>query len=327
MSRLSHPNIAALFEFDSVGDTEFLVMELVPGTALRLRITGGPIPSKELDPLAAQLAAGLAAAHNAGIVHRDLKPDNIVVTADGLLKIIDFGLATLTPEASIDAATITSMANDQGSAAGTLLYMAPEQLRGDAADARSDIYAAGAVLYEMTTGRPPFDQHGPMLVDAVLNRDPQPVAKVNPRTSPALAAIIEKAMDKDPERRYQSARELGVDIQRLNYVTSRQEIPVASPLRRSKAAWVMPVVTVLALVGALVWWYATRSTPPVSPENYELRRLRNVPRAFAGWQDAGVHPRGKHLHRPGRHLREVPARWRDKAIDARRRAEELPSFF
>ena len=268
LSRLSHPNIAALFEFDTEGDTDFLVMELVQGVSLRAKVTGGPVPSKELYSLAAQLAAGLAAAHNAGIVHRDLKPDNIVVTTDGLLKILDFGLATLTPEASLDAATITSMANEQGSAAGTLLYMAPEQLRGEAADARSDIYSAGAVLYEMTTGRAPFEQRGPLLVDAVLNRDPQPVAKLNPRVPAALAAIVEKAMDKDPERRYQSARELGVDIQRLSYATSRHEIPVGLPQRKSKGIWLIPVLAGVALVAAFGGWYATRSKPPVGPENY-----------------------------------------------------------
>ena len=266
LSRLSHPNIASLFEFDSAGDVEFIVMELVQGISLRDRIAGAPLAMKEISSLASQIASGLAAAHAAGIVHRDLKPENIVVGPEGHLKILDFGLATLAPDVVRDAATVTSVAVSSG-AEGTLLYMAPEQLRGNVVDGRADLYAAGAVLYEMATGRPPFSERGPLLVDAILNRDPKPASQVNPHIAPGLSAIIEKAMDKDPDQRYQSAREFGIDINRLTTNRSGQVLISAPPRRVPVVALSIIGFVIVALLAVGAWWQ-TRRPPVVNPETY-----------------------------------------------------------
>jgi serine/threonine protein kinase/TolB-like protein len=214
LSKLNHPNIATVHDFDVQDKTSFLVMEYIPGISLDQKVAAGAVPEKEVIRLGTQLAQGLQAAHSKGIVHRDLKPSNLRVTPDCRLKILDFGLA-LFSEATDQNATETSL--DLRPQAGTLPYMAPEQLQGQSADQRSDIYAAGAVLYEMTTGQRLFpDKHGTRLVEAILHRSPQPPRDLNPRVSPELQGIIQKALDKDPERRYQSARELQVDLQRIS---------------------------------------------------------------------------------------------------------------
>src|SRR6516225_8356552 len=154
LCRLSHPNVATVFDLGAEGDTDFLVMELIPGVNLAERLREAPLPVTEVLPLSLQLAEGLAAAHQGGIVHRDLKPANIRVTPGGRLKVVDFGLAVELPSAASleEMATITV----DGRTAGTLAYMAPEMLGGARADARSDVYALGVVLYELATGRHPF---------------------------------------------------------------------------------------------------------------------------------------------------------------------------
>ncbi len=155
LARLNHPNIGAVYDFDCQDGIDFLVMEYVPGSTVGEKVVAG-ISEKEVLQLGRQLAAGLAAAHEQGIIHRDLKPANLRVTPDGLLKILDFGLAKLLHRDP--GADVTVSATQEGAVAGTLPYMSPEQLRGDALDARTDIYAAGAVLFEMATGQRPFSQ-------------------------------------------------------------------------------------------------------------------------------------------------------------------------
>ena len=224
LSKLNHPNIATVHDFDVQDRTSFLVMEYIPGNSLDQKIAAGAVPEKEVIRLGTQLAQGLQAAHSKGIVHRDLKPSNLRVTPDRRLKILDFGLA-LFSEPTDQNATQTSL--DIRPLAGTLPYMAPEQLQGQPADQRSDIYAAGAILYEMTTGQRLFpDKHGTRLVEAILHRSPQLPRDLNARVSPELQGIIQKALDKDPERRYQSARELQVDLQRMSI--SASPIPPAA---------------------------------------------------------------------------------------------------
>ncbi|MGH9795792.1 MAG: protein kinase domain-containing protein [Candidatus Acidiferrales bacterium] len=214
LSKLNHPNIATIFDFDTEDGTDFLVMEYVPGATLSDSLTAGPLAQDEVARLGAQMAEGLAAAHQQGVIHRDLKPSNLRTTADGRLKILDFGLARLT-EPSTKA--ITESLSDAYSGAGTLPYMAPEQLRGETGDHRTDIYSSGVVLYEMSTGRRPFDGKLPTLVtDAILHQTPRPPSSLNRRLSAGLESIILKALEKRPERRYQSAKELLVDLQRLS---------------------------------------------------------------------------------------------------------------
>ncbi len=214
LAKLNHPNIASVYDFDTQEDVDFLVMEYIPGETLREKLAAGSLPEKELIHLGRQMAEGLAAAHEQGVVHRDLKPGNLRRTPDGRLKILDFGLAMLLRRPA--EADLTASLSDSGVAAGTLPYMAPEQLRDETVDARTDIYAAGAVLYEMATGRRSFEESsGPRLVEAILHRSPAPPSNLNNRISQGLESIILKALDKEPGRRYQSAREMQVDLERL----------------------------------------------------------------------------------------------------------------
>ncbi|MCU1309082.1 MAG: hypothetical protein JWO20_207 [Candidatus Angelobacter sp.] len=213
LSHLNHPNIETAHDFESANSVDFLVMEFVPGVTLDRKLEDGHLPEKEITQLGMQLAQGLRAAHAEGIIHRDLKPKNLRITEDGRLKILDFGLAkSIAPS---DPCASTESVSENQHLVGTIAYMAPEQLRCEQVDARADIYAAGSVLYEMTTGRRVFTEEGPRLVDAILHQEPIPPRTINPQISSGLEAIILKALDKDPEHRYQSARELLVDLERL----------------------------------------------------------------------------------------------------------------
>jgi eukaryotic-like serine/threonine-protein kinase len=214
LAKLNHPNVAMVFEFGTEGDLDFLVTEYIPGVTLDAKISRNPLPLKEVVDLGTQLAHGLAAAHQQGIVHRDLKPGNLRLTPDGRLKILDFGLAELTPRPSDLGMTIT--VTQSSDVTGTVPYMAPEQLRAEAVDFRSDIWSAGVVLYEMATGNRPFaQQNGPLLMAAILTENPQPPSQADAKFPPHLENIILKSLDKDPRRRYQSATELSVDLERV----------------------------------------------------------------------------------------------------------------
>jgi hypothetical protein len=217
LSRLSHPHVATIHDFDSAEGIDFLVMELVRGPSLRDEIDEkGALPEKTVVRLGSQLARGLQAAHEQGIVHRDLKPSNLQLTPDGLLKILDFGLALLLHRQATPREETAPTETAVGIGAGTLLYMSPEQLRGRGVDARTDLYAVGAVLYEMATGRHLFSKPSSAeLTDAILHEEPRPPRELNERISPGLEALIRKALDKDPELRYQTAKELLVDLERL----------------------------------------------------------------------------------------------------------------
>lgn len=211
LSRFNHPNIATIHDYDSDNGTDFLVMELVRGTPLSRQIASGPLSEKEVLSIGVQIAEGLAAAHAHGILHRDLKPANLAMTPEGRLKILDFGLALLVRTTE----SAPTMIHDHGTA-GTLSYMAPEQINGADADERADIYSTGAVLYELATGRPPFVAPSPgQLIQAILTEAPQPPSRINKAISPELDRVILKALDRNPELRYQSATELLVDLKRL----------------------------------------------------------------------------------------------------------------
>ena len=214
LSKLNHPNISTVHDFDSQDGVNFLVMEYISGTTLDEKLAAGPLSEREIVHIGVQLAQGLQAAHNAGVVHRDLKPANLRITPDGRLKILDFGLAKLVQPRTSD---ITQSITGSHALAGTLPYMAPEQLQGEAADTRSDIYAAGAVLYEMVTGQRPFPEtYAPRLIDAILHQQPRPPSAFGRRVPGGMQSLILKALAKDPEHRYQSARELRVDLERLS---------------------------------------------------------------------------------------------------------------
>ncbi|HEY6946257.1 MAG TPA: serine/threonine-protein kinase, partial [Candidatus Acidoferrum sp.] len=213
LAKLNHPHIETVYDFGTQDGIDFLVMEYVPGKTLADRLSTGALPEKEIIELGIQIASALQEAHDRGIVHRDLKPANIALTAKGYAKILDFGLAKLLRP--VEEGT-TEVFSDSQAAAGTLPYMPPEQLKGERVDGRADIYTIGAVLYEMSTGRRAFrEELASRLIDAILHQSVVTPRALNPRISPHLEAIILKCLDKDPDRRYQSAKELLVDLRRL----------------------------------------------------------------------------------------------------------------
>jgi len=216
LSKLNHPNIATVHDFDTQEGVDFLIMEHVAGETLSEKVDGGPLEEKEVVRLGLQLAEGLAAAHDQGIIHRDLKPGNTRLTADGRLKILDFGLAKLLHPPAETTETTTGIMDEPGALVGTLPYMAPEQLRGAAVDERADIWSAGALLYKMATGRSAFpDTDSAKLITSILTIPPAPPRSVNQHLSSSLENIILKCLEKDPEHRYQFANELAVDLRRL----------------------------------------------------------------------------------------------------------------
>jgi TolB-like protein/Tfp pilus assembly protein PilF/predicted Ser/Thr protein kinase len=222
LAKLSHPNIETVYEFDTQDGIDFLVMEYVPGHTLAERLAAGPLPEKEVVALGMQIAAAMEEAHSRGIVHRDLKPRNIAITARGQAKVLDFGLAKLLPQVNdVTSDTLT----DTQAGAGTLPYMPPEQLQGESVDARADIYTIGAVLYEMATDRRAFPEELPSrVIDAILHHPPVPPRALNSRISPELERIILKCLEKDPSRRFQSAKEMLVDLLRLDGAASNQPV-------------------------------------------------------------------------------------------------------
>ena len=248
LAKLSHPNIATVFEFSSQEGVDFLAMELIPGKPLSERLHGGAMPEPEIVRLATQLAEGLAAAHDQGVIHRDLKPANLFITPDGRLKILDFGLAKHTPTAS-GADVTRSITADTGTVSGTVPYMSPEQLRGLAVDPRSDIYAGGAVLHEMATGRRAFPQtQSAELMGAILYESPAPARSMNKYVSPGLESIVSKSLAKDPSQRYQSARELRVALEGLSAATTTRDLGGLLPLGPPKKSHIAIAMVAAAVV-------------------------------------------------------------------------------
>jgi serine/threonine protein kinase len=253
LAKLNHPNIATIFEFNTQLQTDYLATEYISGMGLDQKLTGAALPEKELISLGMQLAQGLANAHQQGIVHRDLKPANLRLTTDGRLKILDFGLAQLMPKANSSGLTETLPQSQEIS--GTLPYMAPEQLRGENADARTDIWAAGAVIYEMATGNRPFDEKvSTALAGAILYKAPVSPRTLRPVLSRSLENVILKCLDKDPARRYQSVQELAGDLERLS---------TGAEISRPRRSWQLAASATLALALALsVFWYLARMGGP-----------------------------------------------------------------
>jgi len=244
-SALNHPHICTIHDIDEDKGRAFIVMELLEGQTLKHRIDDKPMDAAEVIDLGIQITDGLEAAHSKAIVHRDIKPANIFVTARGQAKILDFGLAKVgTPHsggaADLDATAGTLAPNaiaaenltSPGTSVGTVAYMSPEQARGEALDSRSDLFSLGVVLYEMATGAPPFTGASPALIfDGILNTVPPPASKANPRVPAGLDAILNKALEKDPDLRCQTAAELKADLKRLkrDLETGRRAAAEKSP--------------------------------------------------------------------------------------------------
>jgi tetratricopeptide (TPR) repeat protein/tRNA A-37 threonylcarbamoyl transferase component Bud32 len=247
LSQLNHPNIATVYDFDSEGAVDWLVMELVAGNTLSQKLLFGAVAEQELTEIALQIAGALEEAHDRGIVHRDLKSSNIMVTPRGLVKILDFGLALLMPPVEDPGRTRTL--SEIVGVAGTIPYMSPEQVLGDKIDVRSDLYSLGVVLYELVAGRRPYvETNEARLIDAILHRTPAPPRELNPAVSPRLEEIILKLLEKKPGLRHQSAKELAHDLRQLKTTT----VPPVTHRPHSRRWAIVAAVGVLAVLLALV---------------------------------------------------------------------------
>jgi serine/threonine protein kinase/Tfp pilus assembly protein PilF len=262
---LNHPNITAVYDVGSHEGAPYVVSELLEGGTLRDALAGGRLSARRSLDYAVQLARGLAAAHEKGIVHRDLKPENVFVTRDGRVKILDFGLAKLTePKARFAATTeapTAAAATEAGVVLGTLNYMAPEQVRGEPADARSDIFSFGVVLYEMLAGRSPFARpSGAETISAILTEDPRDLASAD-GVAPGFDRVVRHCFEKDPERRFQSARDLVFGLEAVSDLTdSAAGAPVAwGPSRRWP--WIAGAGAVLLAIAVLLLWRGKPGRP------------------------------------------------------------------
>ncbi|HKD16946.1 MAG TPA: protein kinase [Thermoanaerobaculia bacterium] len=276
-SALNHPNIVTIHEIGSVNGTSYMAMELIEGASLRELLASGPLPAKRLLDVAVQIAEGLAKAHGAGIVHRDLKPENVMVTKDGFVKLLDFGLAKLfvAPEdRASGVATAIQQETTPGTVMGTVGYMSPEQASGRPVDFRSDQFAFGSILYEMATGQRAFQKGtGAQTLAAIIQDEPEPVAQINPRAPAPLRWIVERCLAKDPDERYVSTRDLARDLksvrEHLQEMTSSASggTAVVEPARRR--SWAAPLLIaglVLAAVGGL---FVGRRTAVVSQPTFQ----------------------------------------------------------
>ena len=264
---LNHPNIVSIFHVGQYEGSPYIVTELLQGETLRDRLRKGPMRLREVLDYGVELARGLAAAHDAGIVHRDLKPENIWVTKDGRIKILDFGLAKLDPTkaAGADDPTVTGQPQtNPGRVLGTVGYMSPEQVRGDIADARSDIFAVGAVLYEMLTGKPAFRKAtSAETMTAVLNEDPPAVSQLAPSVPPGLQRVVNRCLAKNPAQRIQHAADLEFALEALSDSSSATMPAVKHSVGR-RWTWVLAAGTAVALAaGIIAWWRMPPAVPVV----------------------------------------------------------------
>nr|MDQ5872770.1 serine/threonine-protein kinase [Acidobacteriota bacterium] len=243
-SALNHPNIVTIYDIGQADSTFYIAMELVEGESLRDLIVAGQLPLRRLLSIAAQVADGLAKAHGAGIIHRDLKPENLMVSRDGFVKILDFGLAKLVPvrtEPSSELSTSSQEQIDAGGVAGTVGYMSPEQASAKPVDFQSDQFSLGAVLYELATGARAFRRETPVqTLAAILEAEPEPIASLNPRLPAPFCWIVERCLAKDPEERYASTRDLARDLGALREhvmeapAESRGSRPANLPVPRTR---------------------------------------------------------------------------------------------
>ncbi|MGB7129523.1 MAG: protein kinase, partial [Candidatus Sulfotelmatobacter sp.] len=301
ISALNHPNVCHLYDIGSHDGTDYLVMEFLEGETLAERIRKGPIPLNEVLRTGIAVAEALAAAHRQGIVHRDLKPGNIMLTRSGA-KLMDFGLAKpaaagvsgvassaplLSAARTMSGASPISPLTTAGALIGTIQYMSPEQIEGKEADARSDIFALGAVLYEMLTGTRPFGGKSQISVaSAILEKDPERISAIQPLTPPALEYVISACLAKNPDERIQTAHDVALQ---LKWMVGSSTVASAAPAkstgtgssRRERMAWLVAAVLALLLVALGLWRLSSRTTPKTSyfaaPLSFEAQDLSIAP--------------------------------------------------
>ncbi|HMC60005.1 MAG TPA: serine/threonine-protein kinase, partial [Candidatus Solibacter sp.] len=271
VAALNHPNILAIYDVGQHGSAPFLVSELLEGESLRALLDGGALPQRKAIEYGVQVAQGLAAAHDKGIVHRDLKPENLFVSKDGRVKILDFGLAKLAAKSDAsnsDGITMTGSHTAAGVVMGTASYMAPEQVRAQNVDARTDIFAFGAVLFEMLSGQRAFRRDTPAeTMTAVLKEDPPEIASLSQPVSPALDRIVRRCLEKNPEQRFQSAKDLSFALSSLSGTdASSTARAIQLPVRRSPWLWVSAGLALVALA-AILWAVAKH---PVAAERQQF---------------------------------------------------------
>jgi eukaryotic-like serine/threonine-protein kinase len=297
VAALNHPNILAIHDIGEEGGSPFIVSELLEGNSLRTELENGALSARKASDYAAQIAQGLAAAHDKGIIHRDLKPENIFLTREGRVKILDFGLAKLAPNArgvkgesgQSDGLTMTSSPTEAGMVMGTAGYMAPEQVRGSTIDSRTDIFAFGAVLYEMISGQRAFRRDtAAETMTAILKDDPPELSEMAHPVSPGLERIVRRCLEKQPEQRFQSAKDLAFALEALTGTTSKTaaNAAIAGDARRPRWPLFVAVAAALGLVlgAASAWYLRPAATPPptftrVSFQRGEVIRGRFSPDA------------------------------------------------
>jgi eukaryotic-like serine/threonine-protein kinase len=270
LSSLNHPNLLAIHDVGAQDGVHYLVSEFLEGQTLREKMNGGPLPQRKLTEYAVEVAKGLAAAHEKGIVHRDLKPENIFVTKDNRVKILDFGLAKYSSGATSGENPTMTGANPTtpGTVMGTVGYMAPEQVRGQAVDHRSDLFSFGAILYEMTSGKRAFKGDSSVeTMNAILKEEPPELRESSMRVSPGLERIVRHCLEKEPGMRFQSARDLAFDLESLSSAASGSTA-VAALKAPSAARFRTPLlaaVPVLLLAAAAAFWAGRTTVPKSNP--------------------------------------------------------------
>ncbi|MCU0306019.1 MAG: protein kinase [Thermoanaerobaculales bacterium] len=280
VAQLSHPNILAIHDFGEDRGIMYAVTELLEGRDLAARLRSGPLPLAKALSIAVEVANGLAAAHGKGIIHRDIKPENVFITTTGQVKILDFGIAGLR-DASFDdppdVARPTKTLTGAGKVVGTPGYLSPEQARGETADARSDIFSFGALLYEMLTGQRAFQGATPnetML--AILNRDPPPMSQLRPSIPEALEIVVRRCLEKQPDERFESARDVAFALQAISTTGRTSPVDAMSQRRRARnrrlGAAAIGVAAIVAAAAATV--QLTRRPPPPMPEKKHLQVMR-----------------------------------------------------
>ena len=283
-SALNHPNILVVHDIGAHDGTTYVVSELLEGETLRKRIGGTALGQRRAIDYALQIANGLAAAHEKGIIHRDLKPDNIFITNDGRVKILDFGLAKLTQldgnQSQTDVPT-RRVDTDPGVVMGTVGYMSPEQLKGRTVDQRSDIFSFGAILYEMLSGRRAFHRESTAdTISAILKEHPPDLSETNQRISPALERLVNHCLEKNPEERFHSARDLAFALEALSGSSATSAQTVAMPefaprwmkRRDLLIAWAVAGIAILAAIALAVSYFRRAPT-----ESRTVRLFINPP--------------------------------------------------